>query len=146
MGYLQEMGCTSSAALGAAEWGWDQYHAMAVAKAEANPHVHLIVSVVRNGAGVRVQPFASNAAAGAAWDATTALPSDVGFAVLYDKSRDVGERVLEQKVNPLVETVVRSQIDWKSMAPWIAGGAAVVAAAVVLTNGKRRRRTARKRR
>lgn len=133
-------------ALGDSEWGWDQYQNAAVAAANQKIGDFFIVSVGRNGAFVRAQVFPTAAAASDAWDVTPSLPSDVGFAILYDKTRPSAvNRVLEQRVNPLIETVVKSQIDWQSLAPWAIAGTVVIAGAIYFTSGKGKRSRSRRR-
>lgn len=135
--------------MGAAEWGWDQYQQAAIAAAESSPNAFLIVRVPRDGVTApQVQSFLIWGEAARTWDGLPALPADIGFAVLYDKSRPASERVVEQKVNPAIETLRSRQIDWTRLTPWVVAGAGVVAVALVLTRkgGKGPARRVRRRR
>lgn len=129
--------------LGAAEWGWNQYEALAISTAEQSTGSFFVVQVGHNGSSARAQVYPSWSAASDAWDAMESLPANVGFAILYNKTRAAGERVVEQKVNPLVETITERKIDWKSVVPWIVGGTAVIATSLFIARGPKRRRRGR---
>lgn len=134
--------------MGAAEWGWDQYQNLAVATALQTTGNFLIVRVGRDGAFARAQPYADAATMFRAWDAETTLAGDVAFAIAYDKTRAPELRVVEQRVNPVIETLRYRKIDWARLTPWIVAGAGVVAVALVITRkgGKGKARRVRRRR
>lgn len=119
--------------MGATEWGWDQYQNLAVATAMQAAGNFLIVRVGRDGAFARAQPYADAATMFRAWDAESKLPGDVAFAIAFDKTRAADLRVVEQRVNPAIETLSYTRINWSRVTPWIVAGAGVIAAAVVLT-------------
>lgn len=139
------MSYTMLQALGA-DLGWDQYKSIASAAATASPGSLLIVKVSRTGVP-SVATFASKAAMNAAWDAlySRALPSNIGFAALFDKAETEFDAsgMIEQKANPLIETMTTRKLDLVGLVPWAIGGALLVTAAVMLTRpakGKPRKR------
>jgi hypothetical protein len=73
----------------------------------------------------------------AAWDRSPQLPSDVAFAIAYDKTASPDERVIEQRDNPTIKQLIVSRIDWTGLAPWAIGGTVVIAAAILLTRRAR---------
>lgn len=120
-------------ALGAAEWGWDQYEALAVQAAQAASGTFILSLVGRNGGFTRVTAYPTLAALGAAWDRTSAaFPAEVGFGIMFDKSRPPDQQIVEQGVNPAIETVVKKRIAWRTLAPWGVAGVAVLLAASYL--------------
>lgn len=119
--------------LGAAEWGWDQYEALAVSAAQAATGTYIVSVVGRNGSFTRATAYPTRAAMLQAWDAVrTSFPAEVGFGIAYDKSETPDFRVVEQGVNPLIETQVKKRVAWRTLVPWGVAGLAVIAAAAYL--------------
>lgn len=127
--------------LGAAatEWSWSQYENLAIATAQGAVGNYLVVSVGRNGSSASAKAYPSRALALTAFDALRAsMPASLGFAIAYDKTQGAGgDGVIEQAVNPILESIVTRRLDWRTMTPWIAGGAVLIAAAIAFTRRKK---------
>ena len=123
------------------------FESIARQAADASPSNFLVVFVSGSGS-TRTKTYATSSALLADWDNNiiNKLGSNDAFALYVNKTAPIDYR-FDYTVNPRIETLTISKIDWKNLAPWAIGGAIVIAAAVFLTrNGGAKKKAPAKRR